>query len=127
MLQQSKAFSSYSVNDLAKAKKFYGDILGLTIVDNPMGIIELHWENGNKIILYPKPDHLPATFTVLNFPVNDLEATVDTLMEKGITFEQYDGEIKTNKKGIFRSEGNGPNIAWFKDPSGNILSVIEEN
>ena len=127
MLQQSKAFSSYSVNDLAKAKKFYGDILGLTIVDNPMGIIELHWENGNKIILYPKPDHLPATFNVLNFPVNDLEATVDTLMEKGITFEQYDGEIKTNKKGIFRSEGNGPNIAWFKDPSGNILSVIEEN
>lgn len=127
MLQQSKAFSSYSVNDLAKAKKFYGDILGLTIVDNPMGIIELHWENGNKIILYPKPDHLPATFTVLNFPVNDLEATVDTLMENGITFEQYDGEIKTNKKGIFRSEGNGPNIAWFKDPSGNILSVIEEN
>lgn len=127
MLQQSKAFSSYSVNDLAKAKRFYGDILGLTIVDNPMGIIELHWENGNKIILYPKPDHLPATFTVLNFPVNDLEATVDTLMEKGITFEQYDGEIKTNKKGIFRSEGNGPNIAWFKDPSGNILSVIEEN
>lgn len=127
MLQQSKAFSSYSVNDLAKAKKFYGDILGLTIVDNPMGIIELHWENGNKIILYPKPDHLPATFTVLNFPVNDLEATVDTLMEKGITFEQYEGEIKTDKKGIFRSEGNGPNIAWFKDPSGNILSVIEEN
>lgn len=127
MLQQSKAFNSYSVNDLAKAKKFYGDILGLTIVDNPMGIIELHWENGNKIILYPKPDHLPATFTVLNFPVNDLEATVDTLMENGITFEQYDGEIKTNKKGIFRSEGNGPNIAWFKDPSGNILSVIEEN
>lgn len=127
MLQQSKAFSSYSVNDLAKAKRFYGDILGLTIVDNPMGIIELHWENGNKIILYPKPDHLPATFTVLNFPVNDLEATVDTLMEKGITFEQYEGEIKTDKKGIFRSEGNGPNIAWFKDPSGNILSVIEEN
>ena len=127
MLKQSKAFSSFSVNDIAKAKKFYHDILGLDVVDNPMGIIELHLENGNKIILYPKADHLPATFTVLNFPVNDLEATVDALIEKGISFEQYEGEIKTDKKGIFKSEGNGPDIAWFKDPSGNILSVMEEN
>ena len=125
MLKQSKAFSSFSVNDIEKAKKFYHDILGLDVVDNPMGIIELHLENGNKIILYPKADHLPATFTVLNFPVNDLEATVDTLIEKGISFEQYEGEIKTDKKGIFKSEGNGPNIAWFKDPSGNILSVMK--
>ena len=125
MLKQSKAFSSFSVNDIAKAKKFYHDILGLNVVDNPMGIIELHLENGNKIILYPKADHLPATFTVLNFPVNDLEATVDALIEKGISFEQYEGEIKTDKKGIFKSEGNGPNIAWFKDPSGNILSVMK--
>ena len=125
MLKQSKAFSSFSVNDIEKAKKFYHDILGLNVADNPMGIIELHLENGNKIILYPKPDHLPATFTVLNFPVNDLEATVDALIEKGISFEQYEGEIKTDKKGIFKSEGNGPNIAWFKDPSGNILSVMK--
>ena len=127
MLQQSKAFSSFSVNDIAKAKRFYQDILGLNVVDNPMGIIELHLENGNKIILYPKPDHLPATFTVLNFPVNDLEKIVDALIEKGISFEQYEGEIKTDKKGIFKSDGNGPNIAWFKDPAGNILSVMEEN
>lgn len=127
MLQQSKAFSSFSVNDIEKAKKFYHDILGLDVVDNPMGIIELHMENGNKIILYPKPDHLPATFTVLNFPVNDLEKIVDALIEKGISFEQYEGEIKTDKKGIFKSDGNGPNIAWFKDPAGNILSVMEEN
>ena len=127
MLQQSKAFSSFSVNDIAKAKRFYQDILGLNVVDNPMGIIELHLENGNKIILYPKPDHVPATFTVLNFPVNNLEKIVDALIEKGISFEQYDGEIKTDKKGIFKSDGNGPNIAWFKDPAGNILSVMEEN
>ena len=127
MLKQSKAFSSFSVNDIAKAKKFYHDILGLNVVDNPMGIIELHLENGNKIILYPKPDHIPATFTVLNLPVNDLEAIVDSLIEKGISLEQYEGEIKTDKKGIFKSEGNGPNIAWFKDPSGNILSVMEDN
>lgn len=125
MLKQSRAFSSFSVNDIEKAKKFYHDILGLNVADNPMGIIELHLENGNKIILYPKPDHLPATFTVLNFPVNDLEATVDALIEKGISFEQYEGEIKTDKKGIFKSEGNGPDIAWFKDPSGNILSVMK--
>lgn len=127
MLKHSKAFSSFSVNDIAKAKNFYHDLLGLDVVDNPMGIIELHLENGNKIILYPKPDHIPATFTVLNFPVNNLEVTVDDLIEKGISFEQYEGEIKTDKKGIFKSEGNGPNIAWFKDPSGNILSVMEEN
>lgn len=125
MLKQSKAFSSFSVNDIEKAKKFYHDILGLNVADNSMGIIELHLENGNKIILYPKPNHLPATFTVLNFPVNDLEATVDALIEKGISFEQYEGEIKTDKKGIFKSEGNGPDIAWFKDPSGNILSVMK--
>lgn len=127
MLKQSKAFSSFSVNDIAKAKNFYHDLLGLDVVDNPMGIIELHLENGYKIILYPKPDHIPATFTVLNFPVKDLEATVDELTEKGISFEQYEGQIKTDKKGIFKSEGNGPNIAWFKDPSGNILSVMEEH
>ena len=127
MLKQSKAFSSFSVNDIAKAKNFYHDLLGLDVVDNPMGIIELHLENGYKIILYPKPDHIPATFTVLNFPVKDLEATVDELVEKGISFEQYEGQIKTDKKGIFKSEGNGPNIAWFKDPSGNILSVMEEH
>lgn len=126
MLKYSKAFSSFSVNDIKKAKNFYAEILGIQVKDDPMGIIELRLEDGNKIMIYPKPDHTPATFTVLNFPVKNLEETVDELIGKGILFEQYEGEIKTDEKGIFRSGGRGPNIAWFKDPSGNILSVIEE-
>ena len=125
MLTKSKAFSSFSVNDLQKAKTFYQEILGLNVADNPMGIIELNIEGGNKIMVYPKPNHTPATFTVLNFPVEDIEEAVDELTQKGVSFEQYTGEIQTDEKGISRGNG-GPNIAWFKDPAGNILSVIEQ-
>jgi predicted enzyme related to lactoylglutathione lyase len=125
MLTKSKAFSSFSVNDLQKAKAFYHEILGLNVADNPMGLIELNIEGGNKIMVYPKPNHTPATFTVLNFPVEDIEEAVDELTQKGVSFEQYTGEIQTNEKGISRGNG-GPNIAWFKDPAGNILSVIEQ-
>ena len=124
MLTKSKAFSSFSVNDLQKAKAFYQEILGLNVTDNPMGLIELHI-SGNNIMVYPKPNHEPATFTILNFPVDDVEKTVDELTAKGIVFEQYGGEIKTNEKGISISPA-GPKIAWFKDPSGNILSVLEK-
>ncbi len=124
MFKNSKAFTSFSVNDLKKAKDFYKEILGLEVKDNPMGLIELHVNGGNNIMVYPKPNHEPATFTVLNFPVKNIEKTVDDLITAGVTFEQYEGEIKTDEKGIYR--GEGPLIAWFKDPAGNILSVIEE-
>ena len=125
MLKHSKAFSGFSVNDIQKAKKFYSEVLGLKVTDNPMGLIELNIEGSNKIIVYPKPNHEPATFTILNFPVDNIDKAVDELISKGIKFEQYEGEIKTDEKGICRNP-QGPKIAWFKDPAGNILSVIEE-
>ncbi|HEV8081997.1 MAG TPA: VOC family protein [Chitinophagaceae bacterium] len=127
MFENSKAFSSFSVNDIQKAKEFYGKTLGIEVTDNPMGLIELHIGGGNNIMIYPKPDHASATFTILNFPVDNIDKAVDELIAKGIVFEQYEGEIKTDKKGIARStdKSMGPNIAWFKDPAGNILSVIE--
>jgi predicted enzyme related to lactoylglutathione lyase len=126
MLKHSKAFSGFSVNDIPKAKEFYAEVLGLEVKDNPMGVIELNIEGGNKIIIYPKPNHVPATFTVLNFPVTNIDDAVDELIRKGIAFEQYEVPIKTDEKGICRSDGKSPNIAWFKDPAGNILSLIED-
>jgi predicted enzyme related to lactoylglutathione lyase len=126
MINLSKAFSGFSVDDLQKAKTFYGDLLGLEVRDHPMNMLELHTEGNAPIIIYPKKDHSPATFTILNFLVDHIEETVDELTEKGIEFEQYTGEIKTDAKGISRSE-KGPNIAWFRDPSGNILSVLEDS
>lgn len=124
MFKNTKAFSSFSVDDLEKAKDFYQSVLGLEVADNPMGIIELHIKGLNPIMIYPKANHTPATFTVLNFPVDDVEATVDELVKKGVRFEIYNEEsFKTDEKGISRAEG--PVIAWFKDPAGNILSVLE--
>ncbi len=126
MFKHSKAFSGFSVNDLQKAKQFYAEILGLDVEDNPMGLIELKIEGGHNILVYPKPDHTPATFTILNFPVDDIDVAVDELTSKGVFFEQYTGEyIQTDEKGVCRNPG-GPNIAWFKDPAGNILSIIQE-
>jgi catechol 2,3-dioxygenase-like lactoylglutathione lyase family enzyme len=126
MLAQSKAFSSFSVDDLAKAKQFYGQTLGLKITDE-MGLVNIHLADGYLVMAYPKPNHIPATFTVLNFRVDDLEATVDALTKKGVVFEQYDQpDLKTDKKGIARTpdRSKGPDIAWFKDPAGNIISVL---
>lgn len=125
MFKHSKAFSGFSVDDLQKAKKFYSEILGLSVADNHMGVMELGIEGSNHIIVYPKADHTPATFTILNFPVNNIEESVDKLTSLGVQFEQYGGDIKTDEKGICRNP-EGPAIAWFKDPAGNILSVIEE-
>ncbi|MFC3563196.1 VOC family protein [Pedobacter jamesrossensis] len=125
MLEQSKAFSSFAVDDIEKAKFFYQNLLGLIVNDNPMGLLELKIPGVNDILIYPKTNHEPATFTILNFKVRNIDITVDKLVEKGITFEQYNNEyIKTNEKGISRGS-SGPNIAWFKDPAGNILSIIE--
>jgi predicted enzyme related to lactoylglutathione lyase len=125
MLRDSKAFSGFSANDIAKAKEFYGRTLGLK-VSEANGLLTLHLAGGNNVLIYPKPNHTPATFTVLNFPVDDVDQAVDELTKRGVRFEIYDRpEIKTDKKGIMR--GNGPTIAWFKDPAGNILSVIEQD
>ncbi|MEO8764786.1 MAG: VOC family protein [Ginsengibacter sp.] len=127
MFKNTKAFSGFSVNDLQKAKQFYAETLGLEISEN-MGL-ELHIEGGNNIFVYPKPNHTPATFTILNFIVNDIDEAVDELLKKGVVFEKYEGQIKTDEKGIHRSrhKSEGPTIAWFKDPAGNILSVLEQN
>ena len=124
MFKNSKAFSGFSVDSISRAKEFYGGILGLDISEEKMGILVLQLAGGGKVIAYPKPNHVPATFTILNFPVNNIEKAVDELNSKGVEFEHYEGEIRTNAKGIHR--GNGPTIAWFKDPAGNILSIIEE-
>ena len=123
----SEAFSSFSVNDLKKAKEFYQKKVGVDVEEQEEGL-KLSFDSGNNVFIYPKTDHKPATFTVLNFPVDDIDDAVDKLTEAGISFESYGGEIKTDQKGIFRgsASGNGPDIAWFKDPAGNFLSVIEE-
>ena len=124
MLKNSKAFSSFSADDLTRAKEFYQSTLGLNVQEGEMGILELHIEGSVPVMIYPKADHQPATFTVLNFPVENVEAVVDELTAKGVQFEHYDMEyIMTDEKGI--SRGEGPVIAWFKDPAGNILSIIE--
>ena len=126
MFKNIPAFSGFSVNDIESARAFYTEVLGLEVQDNPMNILELHIKGGNPLILYPKPDHTPATFTVLNFPVEDIDQAVDELRGRGVHFEQYEGNVATDDKGICRGNGQGPSIAWFKDPSGNILSVLEE-
>lgn len=110
---------------MQQAKKFYSQVLELETLDNSMGLLELHIAGGNKTIIYHKPDHVSATFTILNFPVDDIDKEVDALIKKGVLFEQYTGKIKTDSKGICRS-ANGPHIAWFKDPAGNILSLLQE-
>jgi predicted enzyme related to lactoylglutathione lyase len=122
MLQSQNAFSSFSVNDLQKAKAFYGQTLGLKVKESEMGLEIRPGET--DVFIYPKPNHTAASFTVLNFVVDDIEKAVDELKKNGVKFEQYEGEIKTDKKGIHRDRG--PSIAWFKDPAGNILSVLEK-
>ena len=124
MFKVTKAFSTFSVNDLQRAKDFYGKTLGLEVAETAEGL-ELHIPDGNSIFVYPKDNHVPATFTVLNFPVNNVDETVEDLTKRGVRFEHYEGDLKTDQKGIFRDE-KGPTIAWFKDPAGNILSVLNE-
>ena len=124
MLKEARGFSGFSVDDLAAAKKFYGQTLGLEVVENGPGLL-LKIAGGNGTLIYPKPDHAPATYTILNFPVDDIDRAVDELTRKGVKFEHYE---MTDNKGVARgiSTGQGPDIAWFKDPAGNILSVLKE-
>ncbi|GGW63844.1 VOC family protein [Streptomyces caelestis] len=122
MFGSTKAYSGFSVNDIDAAKKFYGDTLGLRVSEEN-GMLILHIAGDRDILVYPKQEHTPATYTILNFSVDDIEAAVDELSRRGVRFERYD-HLKTDDKGIFR--GGGPLIAWFTDPAGNVLSVLQE-
>ena len=125
MLADSEAFSGFAVKDIEAAAAFYGETLGLSLTkDDPMpGLLRLHIAGGRDVLVYVKPDHVPATYTILNFPVPDIDAAVDALVAKGVTFERYDGMDGQDEKGVMR--GFGPPIAWFTDPSGNILSILQ--
>ena len=121
MLQDSHGFSGFSTNDIAKAKTFYGETLGVEVTEEN-GMLTLHLAGGGRVLIYPKENHEPATFTVLNFPVADIDATVDGLTKAGVVFERYEGADQ-DERGIARAYP--PPIAWFKDPAGNVLSVIQ--
>lgn len=122
MFGTTKAFSGFSVDDIAAARAFYGETLGLKVSEEN-GLLTLHIAGDRDILVYPKDNHTPATYTVLNFPVDDIEKAVDELARRGVRFERYEG-METDEKGIFR--GGGPLIAWFTDPAGNVLSVLQE-
>ena len=123
MFANTKAFSGFAVDDIGKAKQFYAETLGLEVTEEN-GMLTLHIAGDRPILVYPKPNHTPASFTILNFPVDDIEPAVDQLAARGVVFERYEGTpAATDEKGIFR--GGGPLIAWFTDPAGNVLSVVE--
>jgi catechol 2,3-dioxygenase-like lactoylglutathione lyase family enzyme len=122
MLSNSDAFSGFAVDDIDAARAFYADTLGLTVQLNDMGILDITLGSGAHVIAYAKADHEPAGFTILNFPVPDVEAAVDELNSRGVVTKIYDGEYGGDEKGI--SRGYGPEIAWFRDPAGNVLSVL---
>ncbi|MCZ4499701.1 MAG: glyoxalase [Marmoricola sp.] len=127
MLQNSAAFSGFTVDDIPAAEAFYRDVLGLDInLDN--GMLTLHLAGDRPTLVYPKADHVPATYTILNFPVDDIDAAVDHLAARGVTFARYDG-LPQDDKGVLRGlmHDRGPNIAWFTDPAGNILSVLQQS
>jgi catechol 2,3-dioxygenase-like lactoylglutathione lyase family enzyme len=121
MFRDSHAFSGFSSNDIQKAREFYAQVLGLEVTEEN-GILTLALAGGGRVVIYPKEGHEPASFTVLNFPVEDIDLAVDALAEAGIQFERYEG-LQQDERGIMREDG--PPIAWFKDPAGNILSVLQ--
>ena len=122
MFANTKAFSGFAVDDLAAAKEFYGETLGLKVTE-ANGLLTLHIAGDRPTIVYPKPDHTPAAFTILNFPVDDIDAAVDALVARGVEFERYDA-MEQDERGVMRA--GGPYIAWFTDPAGNVLSVLQE-
>ena len=123
MFVNTRAFSGFSVDDVSEAKKFYGETLGLRVSEE-YGMLTLHIAGERDILVYPKPDHTPASYTILNFPVDDIDEAVEELAERGVHFERYD-DTAQDEKGIYH--GGGPLIAWFKDPAGNVLSVIQQD
>jgi predicted enzyme related to lactoylglutathione lyase len=128
MFSARAAFSSFSVSDLARAQEFYGKTLGLQVEKNEMGL-RVHLPGGGEVFVYSKADHQPATFTILNLQVDDIDAAVDELSRRGVRFEHYDNGAKTDGKGIARglAQKQGPDIAWFKDPAGNFVSVLQDS
>ncbi len=127
MFKAKGAFSGFSVHDLAEAREFYTGTLGLDAAAEGVGL-RVHLPAGGAVFIYPKDDHQPATFTILNLQVDDIDAAVDELTHRGVHFEHYDGGVKTDEKGILRGKAQnmGPDIAWFKDPAGNVLSVLDD-
>jgi predicted enzyme related to lactoylglutathione lyase len=123
VFENTKAFSGFSVDDIANAKRFYGETLGVRVSEEN-GLLTLHLAGDRDTLIYPKEHHEPATFTILNFPVDDIEVAVEELKARGVEFERYEG-IEQDENGIFR--GGGPVIAWFKDPAGNILSILQQS
>lgn len=123
MFENAKAFSGFSVDDIASAKRFYGETLGVPVSEED-GLLTLHIAGDRNTMVYPKEHHTPATFTILNFPVDDIEVAVEELNARGIEFEHYEGMVQ-DENGILRA--GGPLIAWFKDPAGNILSVLQQS
>jgi len=121
MFADTKAFSGFAADDLEKAREFYGETLGIRTSEQD-GLLTLHLAGDRETLVYLKPDFVPATYTILNFPVDDIDAAVDELTRRGVTLERYDG-FEQDEKGVAR--GNGPDIAWFKDPAGNILAVMQ--
>jgi catechol 2,3-dioxygenase-like lactoylglutathione lyase family enzyme len=130
MLGNSKAYSGFAVKDLAEAREFYGEKLGLktSILDEENGLMQLELAGDRNTLVYQQPDATPASYTILNFPVEDIDQVVDELAARGVNFERYDG-FEQDEKGIARgiASGRGPDIAWFKDPSGNVLSALQES
>lgn len=122
MFADTKAFSGFAVDDIPRAREFYAETLGLEVTE-ANGLLTLHIAGDRPTIVYPKPDHTPAAFTILNFPVDDIDAAVDALAARGVEFERYDG-MEQDAKGVMRA--GGPYIAWFRDPAGNILAVLQE-
>ncbi|WP_030165900.1 MULTISPECIES: VOC family protein [Actinomycetes] len=125
MLDINNAFSGFAVKDIEEARSFYSETLGIEVEDGPMGLLNLHLTGSTNVLVYPKPDHEPAVFTILNFEVPDIDAAVTALTERGVEFDRYD-DFDQDEQGVFRGSRNdqGPDIAWFRDPSGNVLSII---
>jgi predicted enzyme related to lactoylglutathione lyase len=124
MFTDKNAFSGFAVPDMDAARKFYGETLGLEVTDGPMDVLTLNLAGSRPTMIYPKPDHAPANYTILNFAVEDVDAAVDDLTARGVEFERYEG-FDQDERGIMR--GNGPDIAWFTDPAGNILAVLKQD
>ncbi|GIG56897.1 glyoxalase [Longispora fulva] len=120
MFTETRAYSGFAVGDVAQAREFYADILGLRVTEDH-GMLTLHLATGGAVVVYPKPGHVPASYTILNFPVDDIDKAVDELVARGVTMERYEG-FSQDDRGVMR--GHGPDIAWFTDPAGNVLSVI---
>ncbi|TQK18209.1 extradiol dioxygenase family protein [Microbacterium sp. SLBN-154] len=128
MFTTDHAFPGFSVDDIEAARRFYGDTLGMTVSDNDMGFLVLDFASGGRVLIYDKPNHEPASFTILNFPVRDLSAAVDDLNARGVNTKIYsDDEFPTDHRGIVHATDNGPDIAWFRDPAGNVLAVFQDD